>query len=108
VADDAEQGVTQVVRGADLLDSTPRQILLYRSLGFPPPSFAHVPLLVTAEGGKRSKRLAREDLGSASASERPLLLARVLALLGQESTLEGAISSFDPSRIPRKGEIEVD
>jgi glutamyl-Q tRNA(Asp) synthetase len=107
VADDAEQGITQVVRGADLLDSTPRQILLYRALGSDPPRFAHVPILVTSEGEKRSKRLGREDLGKASASQRREILARILGLLGQEPTLESALSSFDPSHIPRKREIEA-
>jgi len=46
VVDDAAQGVTEVIRGDDLLTSTPRQILLYQSLGLPSPSFAHVPLVI--------------------------------------------------------------
>ena len=106
VADDALQGVTQVVRGADLLDSTPRQILIFRALGFDLPRFAHVPLLVSS-GEKRSKRLGREDLAKASRAERRQNLARVLALLGQEPTLERAIAAFDPARIPRRREIET-
>ncbi len=108
VADDADQGVTQVVRGADLLDSTPRQILLYRALGFDLPAFAHVPLLLSAEGEKRSKRIGGEDLARVSPAERPRILARVLALLGQEPTLAGAVAAFDPSRIPRRREIRVE
>lgn len=107
VADDAAQGVTQVVRGADLLDSTPRQILIFRALGFEIPKFAHVPLLVSSAGEKRSKRLGREDLAKASAAERPPILARVLTLLGQEPTLERALAAFDPSLIPRRRELEV-
>jgi len=55
VVDDAAQGVTDVVRGADLLDSTPRQILLYRTLGLEPPSYGHLPLAVDSEGRKLSK-----------------------------------------------------
>jgi len=55
VVDDAELDVTHVVRGADLLDNTPRQILLQRALGFPLPRYAHLPLAVDAAGAKLSK-----------------------------------------------------
>lgn len=56
VADDGDMGVTQVVRGRDLLSSTPRQILLYRLLGYPEPEFGHTPLLVSNDGRRLSKR----------------------------------------------------
>lgn len=55
VVDDAEQGMTQVVRGADLLDSTPRQIFLQQQLGYPTPEYAHVPLVRDADGAKLGK-----------------------------------------------------
>ena len=56
VADDGAMGVNQVVRGRDLLSSTPRQILLYRLLGYPVPEFGHTPLLLASDGRRLSKR----------------------------------------------------
>ncbi len=56
VGDDAAMGVTEVVRGRDLLPSTPRQLYLYRLLGFEPPVFAHTPLLLASDGRRLSKR----------------------------------------------------
>lgn len=56
VADDIDMGITEVVRGDDLLPSTPRQLLLYRALGKPPPRFVHVPLVVGPDGRRLAKR----------------------------------------------------
>ena len=56
VADDADMGITEVVRGDDLLPSTPRQLLLYRALGWQPPRFVHVPLVVGPDGRRLAKR----------------------------------------------------
>ena len=56
VVDDAEQGVTQVIRGADLLASTARQIALQRALGYPTPRYGHVPLVLNEDGSKLGKR----------------------------------------------------
>ncbi|WP_059004278.1 tRNA glutamyl-Q(34) synthetase GluQRS [Bittarella massiliensis (ex Durand et al. 2017)] len=64
VVDDAAMGVTQVVRGADLLSSTPRQLYLHRLLGLPAPTFAHIPLLTAPDGRRLSKRDGDLDLGS--------------------------------------------
>lgn len=62
VCDDALGGVTEVVRGSDLLTSTPRQIWLYQTLGFAVPKFCHVPLLVAPDGKRLSKREQSLDL----------------------------------------------
>ena len=62
VVDDAAMGVTEVVRGADLLDSTPRQLLLYTLLGWEAPSFYHLPLLLAPDGRRLSKRNADAGL----------------------------------------------
>jgi glutamyl-tRNA synthetase len=56
VVDDADLGVTEVVRGDDLVPSTPRQLLLYEALGLQPPAFAHVPLVVGPDGRRLAKR----------------------------------------------------
>ena len=56
VVDDAAMGITEVVRGDDLLASTPRQLLLFRALGLPPPSFRHIPLVVGPDGLRLAKR----------------------------------------------------
>lgn len=64
VADDALMGVTDVVRGRDLLSSTPRQIWLYRELGFEPPRFMHIPLLCAPDGRRLSKRDGDLDMGA--------------------------------------------
>lgn len=80
VVDDAEQGITHIVRGADLLDSTPRQILLQQLLGMPTPVYAHLPVIVDAHGEKLSKQTLAVPLTVEQAQ--PALLA-VLTLLGQ-------------------------
>ena len=64
VVDDALMGVNQVVRGVDLLSSTPRQIWLQQQLGFPQPEYGHVPLLYGVDGHRLSKRQKDVDLGA--------------------------------------------
>jgi glutamyl-tRNA synthetase len=64
VVDDADQGVTEVIRGDDLIPSTPRQLLLYRMLGLTPPRFLHVPLVVDAAGRRLAKRQGDTHLRS--------------------------------------------
>jgi glutamyl-Q tRNA(Asp) synthetase len=79
VVDDAEQGVTHIVRGADLLDNTPRQIYLQRALGLSPPAYAHVPVLTEPDDAKLAK--SRRSIGLGADSALPQLLA-VFSMLG--------------------------
>ena len=81
VVDDAHQGVTHVVRGADLLDNTPRQIHLQRELGLPTPQYLHVPVLLEPDGAKLAKSARSVALDPAAASHQ---LLQVLRLLGQD------------------------
>ena len=81
VVDDADQGITEVVRGADLLDSTPRQILLQRLLGLPAPAYLHLPLAVDGEGHKLSKST---DAPAIDTRDPRSALASALRFLGQE------------------------
>jgi glutamyl-Q tRNA(Asp) synthetase len=106
VVDDAELGVTQVVRGADLLDSTPRQVFLQRLLGLPQPAHAHLPLVLDADGRKLSKQDRALPVDAAD----PLpVLRHALAFLGQPVPRAGtparllalAASAFDLARVPR-------
>ena len=86
VVDDAEQGVTDVVRGADLLWSTPRQILLQRALGYPTPRYLHFPVVTNVEGEKLSKQTGAEAIDPADA---PALLRQALDFLGQAPVKSG-------------------
>lgn len=80
VADDAEQGITHIVRGADLLDSTPRQIYLQQCLGYRTPRYAHIPVITNAQGEKLSKQTCASAIEPETAG--PTLLA-ALTFLGQ-------------------------
>lgn len=94
VVDDAAMGVTEVVRGADLLDSTPRQLLLYRLLGLRAPEFYHFPLLLACDG----RRLSKRDADAGLDVLRPRTSAE--EILGKLAYLAG----FNPSAAPRSAE----
>lgn len=79
VADDAAAGVTEVIRGDDLVSSTPRQLLLYRALGLAPPTFAHVPLVVGEDGRRLAKR--HGDTRLRELRQRGVTAERLLGLL---------------------------
>ena len=99
VVDDAEAGVTDVVRGADLLDSTPRQVHLQRLLGNPTPRYLHVPVALNAAGEKLSKQTGARPLELAE-PRRELALA--LAFLGQPEDLADAVRGWNPALIPAR------
>ncbi len=101
VVDDAEQGVTDVVRGADLLDSTPRQIYLQRLLGYATPRYLHVPAAVNAAGEKLSKQTGARPVDLARKSEE---LRRALRFLGQAGSddLAHALKNWQPALIPAR------
>lgn len=89
VVDDAAMGITDVVRGADLVESTPRQVLLQRSLDLPTPRYAHVPLVLGPDGAKLAKRHGAPDLsalreGGANPRRVIAALARSLGLIPPE------------------------
>ncbi len=103
VVDDLAMGVAEVVRGADLLGSTPRQVLLAELLGGTPPRYAHVPLVLAADGS----RLAKRDAGSTLREQRDggvepdALVVGLAKLLGLGSPRSPAdlLASFDRTRL---------
>jgi len=101
VVDDAEQGVTDVVRGADLLDSTPRQIWLQQKLGYATPRYLHVPAAVNDAGEKLSKQTGARPLDRARTGAE---LRRALAFLGQPESddLAQAVKTWQPALIPAR------
>ncbi|MFL5307993.1 MAG: tRNA glutamyl-Q(34) synthetase GluQRS [Polyangia bacterium] len=108
VVDDAAMGITRVVRGADLLRSTPRQIALGRALALPIPAFAHVPLVVTPGGERLAKRTRPTSLKTLR--DRGVPAARIVGLLAASAGLGGGepreakdlIAAFDLARVPRE------
>ena len=109
VVDDADMGVTEVVRGDDLLPATPQQILLYRALGLQHPDFFHVPLVVGADGRRLAKRhgdtrIAAFRESGMSAEEIVGYLAWTLGIIPdpKPASLGSLVSDFNPQRIPHE------
>lgn len=113
VVDDADQGINHIVRGADLLDSTPRQLYLQQCLGYRRPNYAHLPILTNAAGEKLSKQTLAPALDKGRVSE---LLWQALRRLGQspDSCLRGASSTeiwawarenWQLGRVPRQTKL---
>ena len=110
VVDDHAQGITEVVRGADLIEPTVRQITLYQQLGWPVPAYLHLPLAIAHDGNKLSKQNHAPPLPAGD--PRPVL-AQALAFLGQplatdwqdlttEQLLQQAIADWNLLQIPLK------
>jgi glutamyl-Q tRNA(Asp) synthetase len=115
VVDDAEEGITDVVRGADLLGSTPRQIYVQHLLGLPRPRYAHLPVAVNAAGEKLSKQTLAAPIDSAMPL--PALVA-ALSFLGQQPPREltrttvrelwdWAMRNWSLARVPRVATARV-
>jgi glutamyl-tRNA synthetase len=99
VVDDAAQGIDQVVRGDDLLASSPRQAYLARLLGHPAPAYAHVALVLNEDGARLAKRDGAVTLAEIGVEQ---ALAQIAKSLGyQASTVEEMLSQFDPAALPR-------
>lgn len=114
VIDDAWQGITEVVRGADLLDSTARQIHLQRLLALPTPGYLHLPVAVDAAGEKLSKQTGAAPLPERG---RAAMLVRALRFLGQDCprdlaratparVWEWALEHWSEARLPRRTSAE--
>lgn len=115
VVDDAFQNITDIVRGSDLLDSTPRQIYLQRELGFPTPRYAHVPVAVNEMGQKLSKQHFANPLNADDPSAE---IYRCLRFLGQRpppalsgatsaALLNWAIAHWDIQAVPKLANIPL-
>jgi len=112
VVDDAAQGVGEVVRGADLLDTTARQLHLYALLDLTAPAHAHVPLVLGPDGARLAKRHGAVTLADRAArGESPLdvrsqLAASVgLAEGGERPSLEELLERFDPAALPSEPSV---
>lgn len=115
VVDDAAQGITHVVRGADLLDSTPRQIYLQQQLHLPTPKYLHVPIATNSDGEKLSKQTLANAIETANPCAE---LFKALVFLGQDPPVElkkenlsdfwhWALEHWNPSQIPKKRAIPI-
>ena len=108
VVDDALMGVTQVVRGGDLLSSTPRQLWLYQLLDLPAPTFCHLPLLLAPDGRRLSKRDGDQSLENLQARFTPeQIIGKLAYAAGLRSTPDPVraadlVSDFSWDKVPRQ------
>lgn len=94
VVDDAEQGITHIVRGKDLLNSTPRQIYLQQLLGFPTPAYMHLPIAVNARGEKLSKQTHATPITSSDTISQLIMAIRFLGQTPPAELNESNVASF--------------
>ena len=100
VVDDAEQGIDQVVRGDDLLSSSPRQAYLAALLGHREPTYAHVALVLNEDGARLAKRDGAVTLAEIGVER---ALAQIAESLGwQASSVDDMLAQFDPAKLPRR------
>ncbi|KWX22601.1 glutamyl-Q tRNA(Asp) ligase [Mycolicibacterium wolinskyi] len=100
VVDDAASGIDQVVRGDDLLSSSPRQAYLARLLGYPEPTYAHVPLVLNEDGARLAKRDGAVTLAEIGVER---AFAQITESLGwPATTMDELLAQFDPERLPRQ------
>ncbi len=115
VVDDAWQGITEIVRGADLLDVTPRQIYLQRILNYPTPAYAHIPAAVDADGKKLSKQHHAQPVDDIQPA---FTLFSALNFLGQqpdegllqgnvEEIIQWGVKHWSMEKIPEQSTIEI-
>lgn len=106
VVDDAEQGIGEVVRGADLLESTPRQVVLAQALGLRVPAYAHVPLMLGPDGSRLAKRHGAVTLAGvragAPAVQSALAASLGLAAPGELVRPDALLARFDPDGLPAR------
>jgi glutamyl-Q tRNA(Asp) synthetase len=115
VVDDAAQGITHVVRGADLLDNTPRQVYLQRALGLPTPAYAHVPVLMEPDGSKLAKSRRTVPLDPGSAAKQLCLALDLLGLAPPHALRAAPVGSvwnwaferWDIARLPRQLSLKL-
>jgi glutamyl-tRNA synthetase len=100
IVDDADQGVEEIVRGADLLDSTPRQLWLARALRLPEPRHAHVPLVLGPDGARLAKRHGAVTLRDVEPARALAWMAETLGMRGR--TASELLADFRPERLPRE------
>ncbi len=114
VADDIAQGITHVIRGSDLLDSTPRQIFLFHLLGTNVPKFGHIPLIVNQQGQKLSKQTSAPAIDNSCPSDNLFLALQCLRhnppsqirTAAPTDLLQWAISHWRREKLPRHLSVE--
>jgi glutamyl-Q tRNA(Asp) synthetase len=115
VVDDAAQGITHIVRGADLLDNTPRQIYLQRLLGIAEPQYAHLPVLTEADDSKLAKSRRSVHLSAASPLPQLLSVFSMLGLAPPESLRSAAIpeawawagAQWNAQKVPKRLNLRI-